>query len=193
MVIRKNWFISKTIRDWANWSPVMEGFFFVIIGTLIQFLDKKKFWQFPLSDSLFLCFPLFSVHSFVPYLRLCANAYVPNYGYLFEENTSENKKYIYWEIDTHYYKQTACTTPFGVKAYASQSNPLHFWVAFDKNQNIHLTRGTNQWHICKISPITKVDYSFEFCKKPPVKTIKIFKARWKNSAREKKKSARENS
>ena len=98
----------------------------------------------------------------------CVRTYLPNYGYLSEKTSSANKKYTYRKIDTHYCGQTASTTPSGVKAYVAQSNPLHFWVTCDKNRNFHLTHGTYPWHICKISPITKVHYLLEFCKKTPV-------------------------
>ena len=149
-------------------------------------LTKKSFGN---SPCLIVYFYVFLYFLCTPLCRTCDYLLMRTYltTVIFLIKTRENNRYIYREIDTHYYKQTTCTTPFGVKAYASQSNPLHFWVAFDKNQNFHLTcgTGTNQRHICKISPITKVDYPFEFCKKPRENTIKKFNAQWKNSAREK--------
>ena len=80
------------------------------------------------SDCLILCFPSYFVSAFMPYLRLCAIAYVPIQGYLFEKNSLANKKYTYREIGTIYCWQTASTTQFfsGVKAYVAQSNPSHF-------------------------------------------------------------------
>ena len=100
--------------------------FFELQELKSNLLSKKKFCQFRMSESLFPCFLLYSVYAFVPYLRLCANAYVPTYGYLFEKKSSANKKYTQREIDTHYCRQTPSTTPSWVKAYVAQSNPLHF-------------------------------------------------------------------
>ena len=130
---------------------------------------KKKFCQFRLSESIFFVFLYILCTASC---RTCdcvrMRTYLPNYGYLFEKTSSANKKYTYRKIDTHYCGQTAFTTPSGVKAYVAQSNPLHSWVTCDKNRNFHLTHGTYPWHICKISPITKVHYLLEFCKKTPV-------------------------
>ena len=51
--------------------------------------------------------------------------YLPTYGSLFEKTSSASEKYAYKKIDTHYCRQTASTTPSGVKAYVAQSKPLH--------------------------------------------------------------------
>ena len=63
------------------------------------------------------------------------------------------------------------------------------WVTCDKNRNFHLTHGTHPLRICKTSPITKVQYPLEFCKKKTSETtlnpLKIYHC-WKNPAREKK-------
>ena len=98
------------------------------------------------------------------YVRL--RTYLPT-G-IFLRKTRLNKKCTYKEIDTDYHKQTASTIPTfsGVKAYVTQSNMLHFWVILE-NRSYHLACGTYLWDMCKIWPITKVHYPWEFFKKQP--------------------------